>query len=141
MSSLPVYPEPSDDYVYKLGMVRYPPWKLSCRNSEAYSLSEAYYYISLNSLRETTDLEVSLLVVLVMVTGIVSSGISLVKHGYELKSKINSNTHYVPESELDRINPNYRSQTNYCYEVFKVILFMILEIVLIIVICVHLGTI
>ena len=40
-NELPVYPQPTDDYIYKMGIVRYPPWTIQCRQSKEFNIAEA----------------------------------------------------------------------------------------------------
>ena len=58
----------------------------------------------------------------------------------ELRSKVQANLVYLPDEEVDKINPNYREHKNVLYELIVSLVVFVLGVVVVIVAGVHYGT-
>ena len=103
---LPGFPEPIDEYVYKLGMVRYPPWKYSCRASADKSIHSAKYNFTLVEQAYSSQVTIAIVIILVSLWGLLYSLISSVYNIFELHSKKKMGTLYLTDAQVALIDPS-----------------------------------
>lgn len=94
VQQLPAYPLPMSDYRYKLGFVRYPEWKYSCRKSSQFSLIETEKHLTLEDILETTNMCISLGSIFVIIAGVFLTIVFIFRKIYELYYRVQQKVLY-----------------------------------------------
>ena len=88
-------------------------------------------------MKENIEIGAYFIILLGVLVGIVVSCGSIIYHIYELKAKSNLNIIFLPDEEVEKVNPNLLSQSSFGVEVGKLIFLFGLGSIMVILLGVH----
>lgn len=106
IQTLPAYPQPSVDYNFYLGFVRYPSWSYACRTSSTYDLYKTTDKILFKAPKEALLLTLSITVACTLFLAILMRLFFIIRHVVDLKSRSSYNALMLTDEEIAEQMPN-----------------------------------
>ena len=87
IQSLPAYPEPSVDYNFLLGFIRYPSWSYTCRTSPTYNLYITTDKILFTDPKKALTVTLTVTLICALVLTFLFRLFFIIRHIVDLKSR------------------------------------------------------
>lgn len=98
IQSLPAYPEPSVDYNFKLGFIRYPSWSYACRTSSKYDLYTTTDKILFTDTKNALVVTLTITLICALILAIFMRLFFIIRHIVDLKSRNQYNALMLTDS-------------------------------------------
>jgi hypothetical protein len=130
IQTLPAYPQPSVDYVYRLGYIPYPTWSYACRSNPEYNLYKATDKLMFEAPKQVIVSTVGVVTTCTLILVILLRLFFIIRHIVDLKSKKVYNALMMTEDEIAEQIPNLdlikSFKKEFCIFLFELLLVLVM---------------